>query len=80
MNEMAQIYGMKDFHLPLEEILVLNTENPIVQKIGNDKDSDTAKAIAKQLYLLAVLNQRQFTAEELQTFLEGSYDILGKIQ
>ncbi len=80
MNEMAQIYGMKDFHLPLEEILVLNTENPIVKKLAADKESDVAKAIAKQLYLLAVLNLRQFTAEELETFLKGSYDLLGKIQ
>lgn len=80
MNEMAQIYGMKDFHLPLEEILVLNTENPIVKKLTEDKESDVAKAIAKQLYLLAVLNLRQFTAEELETFLKGSYDLLGKIQ
>ena len=80
MNEMAQIYGMKDVHLPLEEILVLNTESPIVKKLATDKDSENAKAIAKQLYLLAVLNQRPFTAEELKTFLEGSYDILGKIQ
>ncbi len=79
MNEMAQIYGMKDFHLPLEEILVLNSENAIVQNIKNDPESEKSKAIAKQLYLLAVLNQRQFTAEELQTFLEGSYDILEKI-
>ncbi len=80
MNEMAQIYGMKDFHLPLEEILVLNKENPIVQKISKDKDSETSKALAKQLYLLAVLNQRQFTAEELETFLKGSYEILEQIQ
>lgn len=79
MNEMAQIYGMKDFHLPLEEILVLNSENAIVQNLKNEPKSEKSEAVAKQLYLLAVLNQRQFTAEELQTFLEGSYDILGKI-
>ncbi len=80
MNEMAQIYGMKDVHIPMEEILVLNTENPIVQKIGANKESDTSQAIAKQLYLLAVLNQRQLTAEELNSLLEGSYDILNKLQ
>ncbi len=79
MNEMAQIYGMKDVNIPMEEILVLNSENPIIQKIAHDKDSETAKAVAKQLYLLAILNQRQLTAEELNTFLEGSYDILSKL-
>lgn len=80
MNEMAEIYGMKDVHLPLEEILVLNTENSIVQRLNEENGSETAKAIARQIYLLAVLNQRQFTAEELEIFLESSYDLLGKIQ
>ncbi len=80
MNELAEIYGMKDVHLPLEEILVLNKESPIVQKLHTDCKSDTSKAVARQLYLLAVLNLRPFTAEELQTFMEGSYHLLGKIQ
>ncbi len=79
MNEMAQIYGMKDVNIPMEEILVLNSENPIIQKIAQNKDSETTKAVAKQLYLLAVLNQRQLTAEELNSFLVGSYDILSKL-
>ena len=80
MNEMAQIYGMKDVHIPPEEILVLNTENEIVKDLAKNKDSDLSKTVARQLYLLAVLNQRPFTAEELNRFLEDSYGILGKIQ
>ena len=63
-----------------QRILVLNTENAIVQKLQADRESDTAKTVAKQLYLLAVLNQRPFTAEELKEFLDGNYEILGKIQ
>jgi len=80
MNEMAQIYGMKDVNIPLEEILVLNTESPIVRKLQENGESDVALTVAKQLYLLAVLNQRPFTAEELKDFLDGSYDVLGRIQ
>lgn len=80
MNEMAQIYGMKDFHLPMEEILVLNTENPIVKSLTENRDADNAQIIAKQIYLLAVLNLRPFTAEELEQFQKNSYDILGKIK
>lgn len=80
MNEMAQIYGMKDVRIPMEEILVLNTESPIVKKLAEEGDSERSESVAKQLYLLAVLNQRPFTAEELEAFLANSYDILGKIQ
>ena len=79
MNEMAQIYGMKDFLLPLEEILVLNKENSIVQRLAEDKDSEKARVTAKYLYLLAVLNQRQFTAEELKEFAACSYYILKQL-
>ena len=79
MNEMAEIYGMRDVHLPMDEILVLNTANPLIQTLNADKESDRAKTIARQVYLLAVLNQRPFTAEEMKTFLESSYDLLGKI-
>ena len=80
MNEMAQIYGMKDVHIPLDEILVLNTESPIVKKLKDDPESDLSQAVAKQLYLLAVLNQRPFTAEELNEFQSGCYDIISRIQ
>lgn len=80
MNEMAEIYGMKDVNLPLEEILILNAENPIIQRLNAEKESETAQTIARQIYLLAVLNLRHFTAEELKTFLEGSYELLGRIQ
>lgn len=79
MNELAEIYGMKDVHLPLEEILVLNTESPIVQRLVADKDSERSQEIARQLYLLAILNQRQFTGEELNAFLEGNYRLLEQI-
>lgn len=80
MQEMAEIYGMRDVHIPPEEILVLNTENSIIKKLAEHRDGDKAKAIARQIYLLAVLNQRQFTAEELASFLEGSYEILDQVQ
>jgi hypothetical protein len=38
-----------------------------------------AETIARQVYMLSSLSQRQLTAEELVAFLSDSYDILGKL-
>lgn len=76
MNEMAEIYGMKDVHIPLDEILVLNTSNAIIGRLRTEQDPEIKKKLAKQIYLLAVLNQRQLTADELNVFMENSYQIL----
>ena len=40
--------------------------------------SEEAKALARQIYLLAALSQRQLTADELVEFLSGSYDLLNR--
>jgi molecular chaperone HtpG len=49
---------------------------------GEDKPavfSDDAKALAKHIYLLASLSQRQLTADELVEFLSDSYDLLNRL-
>ncbi len=49
---------------------------------GEDKPavfSDDAKALAKHIYLLASLSQRQLTADELVEFLPDSYDLLNRL-
>ena len=40
--------------------------------------NEEAKALARQIYLLAALSQRQLTADELVEFLSGSYDLLNR--
>ena len=40
--------------------------------------NEEAKALARQIYLLASLSQRQLTADELVEFLSGSYDLLNR--
>ena len=39
----------------------------------------TAKALARQIYLLASLSQRQLSADELVGFLSDSYDLLNRL-
>ena len=81
MNDMMKLYKYGG-DLPMEQTLVLNTASPLVEKLTallDSGDSDRANVIAKQIYMLSSLSQRQLTAEELVAFLNDSYDILGKL-
>jgi HSP90 family molecular chaperone len=81
MNDMMKLYNM-GAGMPLEQTLILNTASPLVDKMialvdgGNEALAET---IARQVYMLSSLSQRQLTAEELVAFLSDSYDILGKL-
>ncbi len=85
MEDMMRMYRMQsgmegeDFSLPKDMTLILNTNSPLVQKLGeaagNESDSN-AISTAKQLYTLALLSQRPLTASELQAFLQDSYAFL----
>ncbi len=92
MEEMMKMYAMqtggKDQapQFPLEYTLLLNTSSPLISKLadltaeGAGEDAAAkAKLIAGQIWQLSVLAQRKFTAEELKTFLAGSFDILAKL-
>ncbi len=87
MQDMMKLYrmnsgmdGMDDF--PVEATLVLNTASPLVEKLTGlcDKGEDVlAEIIARQIFALSTMSQRQFTADELSAFLKNSYDILEKL-
>ena len=85
MMKMYSMYSQKDTGMSLmneESTLVLNTDNPLINKLEelcSDEPTDNAKAIAKQIYTLALIGQRQLTADELSEFLTNSFDILEKI-
>ncbi|MBQ7930116.1 MAG: molecular chaperone HtpG, partial [Clostridia bacterium] len=81
MNDMMKLYKYGG-DLPMEQTLVLNTASPLVEKLTSlldSGDTDRANVIAKQIYMLSSLTQRQLTADELVAFLSDSYDILGKL-
>ncbi len=92
MEEMMKMYAMQTGSkdqaplFPLEYTLLLNTASPLISKLadltaeGAGEDAAAkAKLIAGQIWQLSVLAQRKFTAEELKTFLAGSFDILAKL-
>ena len=81
VNDMMKLYRMGG-DMPLDQTLMINTASPLIAKLARMLDEnrdDDASALAKQIYLLASLSQRQLTADELIEFVSGSYDLLNKI-
>ncbi len=81
MDDMMKLYKMGG-SMPLDETLVLNTSSLLISKIDNlieVGEKDKAEKIARQVYMLASLSQRQLTADELVKFLDESYGLLGEI-
>lgn len=71
--------------MPTDETLVLNMSNPLVKKLA-DKCADQqaledplTKALAKQIYMLALVAQRQLTADELSSFIKDSVALYEKL-
>ena len=63
---------------PVDMTLVVNTGAKLTERLATLalEDFEKAAVIAKQIYTLALLSQRQLTADELQSFLGDSFDIL----
>ena len=53
---------------------------PLIARIAalakDSKSAEKAKALAKQVYMIAVISQRSFTQEELQEFIDSSIELL----
>ena len=65
---------------PLDSTLVLNTSNSLIKKLlGKNTESESTKEIAKQIYTLSLIGQRQLTAKELSDFLSNSFSLLEKL-
>jgi molecular chaperone HtpG len=84
MEDMMKMYRMssgedKDtFKMPLDSTLILNSGNSLIRKLGDKTEEEGTEAAVRQIYKLALLSQRKLTADELQSFLYDSFDILEK--
>ncbi len=81
MNDMMKLYKM-GADMPNEQTLIVNTASPLIEKLNtlsSDGKNEEAELIARQIYMLSSLSQRQLTSDELLSFLGESYDILGKL-
>ena len=92
MEEMMKMYAMQNGDrnaaptFPLEYTLLLNTASPLMTKLADltaegttEDEKGRAELIAGQVWQLSVLAQRKLTADELKSFLAGSFAILGKL-
>lgn len=79
MEDMMRLYGMGgSAPMPTESTLILNTASPLVQKIEATaaEDEEKAKAMASYLYKIALLSQKKFSAEEMQSFMSDGFSLL----
>ena len=79
-EDMMKMYaienGTEASSFPTESTLVLNAKNSLVRRLGGAAEGEETERIAKQVYRLALLGQRQLTPEELRDFLADSYTLL----
>jgi len=82
MEEMMRLYGMgADMPSMTESTLVLNTASPLVKKLTAVAETDCEKAsvMASYLYKLSLLSQKKFSADEMQSFMKDSFDLLERL-
>ena len=81
LEEMMKLYSMNGMGMggfEAEYKLVVNVNNPLIEKLSNG-DSENCDILAKQIYSLAVLSQRRFDENEMKNFLSNSYSLLEKL-
>ena len=80
MDDMMKFYaangGFEGMNVPVESTLILNTGSSLIKKLSEDVKSERSEIMAHQIYMLALLSQRQLSADELQEFLKGSFKLL----
>ena len=81
MEDMMRTYGMGDVEGMSDSTLVLNMSSPLIKRLETKAESDpeSAKQAASYIYKLSLLSQKKFTADEMQSFMKDSFDILMKL-
>jgi molecular chaperone HtpG len=82
MEEMMRLYGMGDASsFPTESTLILNTASPLLQKLESIAvaEPQKAKEMASYIYKISLLSQKKFSADEMQSFMKDSYELLMKL-
>jgi len=84
-EDMMKLYvapGEQVPNLPMDYTLTLNTSSDIYAKLNDlaeGADSERALTYASFVYRLALIAQKKLTAEELSSFLDEGYKVLGLI-
>ncbi|MCK4639009.1 MAG: molecular chaperone HtpG [Bacteroidales bacterium] len=78
MKDMSALGGGMDYmgNLPEQYNLVVNSNNPLICKILDEKDQAKQDETVKQIYDLALLSQNLLKGKELTSFIQRSVDII----
>ena len=85
MEEMMKLYSMSGNGtaptFPVEMTMVINTSSSLITHLTElaEAEDEKAKAIAKQIFYLSLISQRNLTAEEMKEFLSDSFGMLEKL-
>lgn len=85
MEEMMRLYSMSGNGtaptFPVEMTMVINTSSSLITHLTElaEAEDEKAKAIAKQIFYLSLISQRNLTAEEMKEFLSDSFGMLEKL-
>ncbi len=80
MQEMSSLYGMNFGNMPVDETLILNSNNNVVKLLSeisdNEQRKDDVELICKQIYDLAVMSHKPLEMKEMTEFIARSNKIL----
>ena len=82
MEDMMKLYGMSSPDVTSTDMtLVLNNSSSLIVKLSDmiSTDTEKAEAVASYIYKVSLLSQKKFSADEMQSFLADSFDILMRI-
>ena len=78
--DMMRVYGMADMPHEDKLTLVVNVKSPLIAKLTEklDEKDEGAEVLAKRIWQLALLSYRRLSADELKSFLDDFYGVLGE--
>ena len=81
MKDMMKMYNLYGMDMPMKDqfTLILNVNNSLVKYILDNPESDNSTLIAKQLFDLAMIQNKPLEPSEMTAFIERSHEILNLI-
>ncbi len=81
MEDMMRMYSLDASSFPTEYTLLINTSSSLIKRIDALCLEDRAKALqmASYIYKLSLLTQKKFDADEMQKFMQESFELLMKL-
>jgi molecular chaperone HtpG len=81
MEDMMRMYSLDASSFPTEYTLLINTSSSLIKRIDAlcVEDREKALQMASYIYKLSLLTQKKFNADEMQKFMQESFELLMKL-